>query len=150
MTEPTPDTGPLLTPADLVHFATIAPAKAQEMIDDAIGTAFIHAPCLLDPSFPSEKRAAAKAILRGAVLRWNEAGSGAVVMQSSMSYAQTVDTRQQRRVMFFSSEIDALKQLCRPDGEDRGAAFAIDIFPQAAPQLSAREAFERNLDAPNW
>ncbi|AKF14446.1 head-to-tail adaptor [Mycobacterium phage FlagStaff] len=119
---------PLLVPADLKNFATITDAKAQDMIDDAIGTAFIHAPCILDPSFSPDKRKAAKAILRGAILRWNEAGTGAAVTQSSQSYSQTLDTRQTRKVMFFPSELDALKRLCRPDDDD-GGAYSIDTLP---------------------
>lgn len=145
MTEPVEPAAPLLTPDDLKNFATIAPAKAQEMIDDAIGEAAFHAPCILDPSLDPAKRAFVKSKLRGAVLRWNEAGTGAVVTQSTMSYGQSIDTRQPRKGMFFSSEIDAFKQLCRPDDDDRGAAFSIDMFPRTAPRLSAREAFERDV-----
>lgn len=142
MTEPQP--APLLTPDDLKNFATIAPAKAQEMIDDAIGEAAFHAPCILKPDFPAHLRGFVKSKLRGAVLRWNEAGTGAVTTQQTMSYGQTVDTRQPRKGMFFQAEIDQLKQLCRAD--DEGGAFNIDLFPPAAPRLSANELFERDLD----
>lgn len=136
MTEPIDDVdqaelpGPLvLTPADLKNFATIAEAKAKDMIDDAVGTAFIHAPCILADDFAPAKRKAAKAIVRGAILRWNEAGTGAIKTQSSLSYAQTVDDRQPRKVMFFPSELDALRRLCRDDN-DTGGAFAVDLLPQ--------------------
>ena len=136
MTEPIDDVdqaelpGPLvLTPADLKNFATIAEAKAKDMIDDAVGTAFIHAPCILADDFAPAKRKAAKAIIRGAILRWNEAGTGAIKTQSSLSYAQTVDDRQPRKVMFFPSELDALRRICRGD-DDTGGAFSIDTLPQ--------------------
>lgn len=137
MTEPIDDEdqavelpGPLvLTPADLKNFATIAEAKAKDMIDDAIGTAFIHAPCILSETFDPQKRKAAKAIVRLALLRWNEAGTGAVTTQSSLSYSQAIDTRQTRKVMFFPSELDALRRLCRDDN-DTGGAFAVDLLPQ--------------------
>jgi hypothetical protein len=46
--------------------------------------------------------------------------------------------------MFLRSEIDDLRKLCTPD--DEGGAFAINLFPPAAPRLSAREEFERDLD----
>lgn len=136
MTEPV-DTpadppAPLLTPDDLKNFATIATPKAQEMIDDAIGEAAFHAPCLLDPNLTPAKRAFAKSKLRAAVLRWHEAGSGALAtkQQSTMSYSQTdtVDTRQPRKGMFYQAEIDQLKLLCRSD-EDTGGAFNIDTLP---------------------
>lgn len=126
MTEPTPDLGPLLTAADLAPFATIDAAKAAAMIEDALGMAEVHAPCIADPEFAH--RRAAKAILRGAILRWHEAGSGAAVSKNAGIYGQTVDTRQPRKAMFFPSEIDALKRLCRSD-DDTGGAFAIDTLP---------------------
>lgn len=129
--EPTEPPAPLLVPDDLKNFATIATAKAQEMIDDALAEAAFHAPCLLSPDFPAHLRAFAKGKIRAAVLRWNEAGSGAVTTQSSMSYAQTVDNRQPRKGMFYPSEIDQLKQLCRP-ADDEGGAFSIDTLPPAA------------------
>lgn len=143
MTEPNiEDAGPLLTPADLAHFATIPTAKAEAMIEDALNgrgrRAVHHGRRVRAP-------AAAKAIVRGATLRWHEAGRGAVVSQTTMSYGQTIDTRQPRKAMFFPSEIDTLKQLCRP-ADDDGGAFAIDLFPPAAPRLSAHETFERDLD----
>lgn len=128
MTEPTPeqDSGPLITPADLASFAKIDPAKAAAMIDDALGLAEVHAPCINSPEFAH--RRAAKAILRGAILRWNEAGAGAAVTKNAGIYGQTVDTRQPRKAMFFPSEIDQLKQLCRSDDDDSGA-YSIDLLP---------------------
>ena len=48
--------------------------------------------------------------------------------QQSMSYSQTIDDRQPRKVMFFPSEIDALKRLCRTD-DDKGGAFSVDLLP---------------------
>lgn len=129
MTEPIEEDGgpgPLLTPADLTPFATIATPKAEQMIEDAIGLAELHAPCIADPEFAH--RRAAKAILRGAILRWHEAGTGAIVSQQAMIYGQTVDTRQPRRAMFLPSEIEQLKKLCRPD-DDTGGAFSIDTLP---------------------
>ena len=111
MTEPVEPAAPLLTPDDLKNFATIAPAKAQEMIDDAIGEAAFHAPCTWNGDFfPAHLRGFVKSKLRGAVLRWNEAGTGAVTLRrSTMSYGQTIDTRQPRKGMFFQAEIDQLK-----------------------------------------
>ncbi|AYD84594.1 head-to-tail adaptor [Mycobacterium phage Paito] len=128
MTEPTPtEPEPLITPEDLAPFATIPKAKADVMIEDALGMAEVHAPCINDPGFAH--RRAAKAILRGAILRWHEAGAGAAVTKNAGIYGQTVDTRQPRKAMFFPSEIDQLRKLCRPD-DDNGGAFSIDLLPQ--------------------
>jgi hypothetical protein len=127
MTEPIDDPGPLLTPADLAPFATISELKAKEMIEDALGMAEVHAPCINAPEFAH--RRAAKAILRGAILRWHEAGAGAAVTKNAGIYGQTVDTRQPRKAMFFPSEIDQLRKLCRPD-DDNGGAYSVDLLPQ--------------------
>lgn len=145
MTEPTPeqDPGPLITPADLAPFAKIDPAKAAAMIEDALGEAVVVAPCITAGGFAH--RRAAKAILRGAILRWHEAGAGAAVTKTAGIYGQTVDTRQPRKTMFFPSEIDVLKRLCRDDADDDGGAFAIDLLGPAAPRLSARQQFERDI-----
>lgn len=127
MTDPTPDPAPLLTPADLAPFADIDADKAAAMIEDALGLAEVHAPCIAAPEFAH--RRAAKAILRGAILRWHEAGAGAAVTKNAGIYGQTVDTRQPRKAMFFPSEIEQLRKLCQPAGDD--GAFSIDMLPTA-------------------
>ena len=142
MTEPQP--APLLTPDDLKKFATIAPAKAQEMIHDAIGEAAFHAPCILDCRVRSGAKGVRQGELRGAVLRWNEAGSGAVQTQASIVLLQTIDSRHPRKGMFFQAEIDK-PQKVMPQRR-QGRRVVIDLFPPAAPRLSANELFERDLD----
>lgn len=117
----------ILTPEDLTPFATIDAAKAQAMIDDAVALAVRVAPCLATDEFTAT--AAARAILRGAILRWNEAGTGAFSQQQVGPFGQSVDTRQQRRGMFWPSEIEQLQGLC--DVEEAGA-FALDMSPLSA------------------
>lgn len=108
--------------ADLEPFApNLEPVKAQAMIDDAMALAARVAPCILTPDF--EYAAAARAILRGAVLRWNDSGTGAVSQQSAGPFSQTLDTRQVRRSMFWPSEIQELQKLCSPAS---AGAWAID------------------------
>lgn len=110
---------------DLTPFATIDPVKATAMIDDAMALAARVAPCITLSSF--EYAAAAKAILRGAILRWHEAGTGAVQSQTAGPFGQTLDTRQVRRGMFWPSEIIELQGLCG-DAEPVGA-FSVDTVP---------------------
>lgn len=119
----------ILTLDDLEPFADIDPDKAQAMIDDAMAMAMRVAPCLADDDFAYAD--AAKAILRGAILRWNDAGSGALSQQGAGPFQVTYDTRQHRRGMFWPSEIEQLQDLCR-DGDLQGAAFTIDTTPAAA------------------
>lgn len=115
-----------LTADDLSPFATIDTAKADAMIEDAEAMAVLVAPCITGVEF--NNRDAVKAILRGAVLRWNDAGSGAMSAQSvtrgPFGESQTYDTRQERRGMFWPSEISQLQSLCRLVG---GSAYTVSI-----------------------
>lgn len=113
-----------ITTDDLAPFATIDELKALAMIEDAVAMAALVAPCILEDDFAYE--AAARAIIRGAILRWNEAGTGALQSQTVGPFGQTVDTRQQRRGMFWPSEIEQLQELCK--GVTPGA-FSVDTAP---------------------
>lgn len=114
---------------DLLPFAPdIDSAKAEVMIEDALALAEAAAPCITDPDF--KHVGAAKAIIRGAILRWNDAGSGAVTQLSAGSFQQTIDNRSERKRMFWPSEITDLQRLC---GDRRvGGAFTIDTTPPGA------------------
>ena len=102
--------GMFLDVADLTPFASIDEAKAEAMIEDAEAMALLAAPCISATSFAHGS--GVKAILRGAVLRWNEAGTGALRAQNAGPFGQTIDTRQERRGMFWPSEITSLQSLC--------------------------------------
>ena len=103
-------------------FQGVDPAKAAAMIADALALAARVAPCITssDFAFPD----AAKALIRGAVLRWNEAGTGAVQSQTTGPYGVTIDTKQPRRSMFWPSEISDLRDMCSASGPD--AAFSVE------------------------
>lgn len=116
-----------LSVADLAPFASIPDEKAQAMIDDALAMAARVAPCILDDAFAYPE--AARAILRGAVLRWEETGSGAYQSQQVGPFGVTYDNRQQRRGMFWPSEIEQLQGLCAGDAS---GAFSIDTAPPGA------------------
>lgn len=102
--------GTFLDASDLSAFATIDTAKVEAMIEDAEAMAVLAAPCISAANFAHT--AAVRAILRGAVLRWNDSGSGALQAQTAGPFGQTLDTRQERRGMFWPSEIVALQSLC--------------------------------------
>lgn len=96
---------------DLLAFSPdMDPVKAQGMIDDATAMALLAAPCITDDAFANAD--AVKAILRRAVLRWNDSGSGALASQTAGPFGQTLDTRQPQRGMFFPSELQQLSSLC--------------------------------------
>lgn len=115
-----------ITPDDLAPFASIPDEKAEAMIADALAMAGLVAPCITDEDFAHPD--AAKAVIRGAILRWHEAGTGAVQQQTAGPYGQTLDTRQPRRSMFWPSEIEQLQSMCATDGS---GAFSIDTVPSA-------------------
>lgn len=126
--------GTFINEPDLVPFATIDPAKAAAMIEDAEASAILIAPCLAGlHTVPDEetdeelalrlaKIAAVKAVLRGAIVRWNDTGSGAMQSQTVGPFGQTLDTRVQRRGMFWPSEIEQLQDMC----SSTSGAFSID------------------------
>jgi hypothetical protein len=115
-----------IEPADLSPFVEVEITKAMAMIEDAEALALAAAPCL-NPDPPAAltagQKATVKAILRGAILRWNEAGTGAMQSQTAGPFAVQVDTRQVRRGMFLASEIDQLQKVC---GSAAVGAFSID------------------------
>lgn len=120
----------LLDISDLAPFASIDDAKAAAMIEDASAMAALLAPCLASESVGSlteSQAAAVRAIIRGAVLRWNEAGTGAMQTQQAGPFAATIDTRQERRGMFWPSEIGQLQKICADTS--KGGAFQIDTAP---------------------
>lgn len=117
-----------LTDADLSPFAPdINATKAALMIEDAIATAAMVAPCIVDAELPQAQERAAKAIIRGALLRWHESGTGAIVSQAAGPFSTTIDTSKVRRSMFWPSEITDLQRVCQQ--YKRGRAFTIDTTP---------------------
>jgi hypothetical protein len=84
--------------------------KAEAMIDDAEAMAVLAAPCIADEDFAYTT--AVRAIIRAAVLRWNDSGTGAYQAQQAGPFGVTLDTRQERRGMFQPHEIVALQNLC--------------------------------------
>lgn len=124
--------GAFIDTSDLAPFATIDQAKAEAMIDDAEARATLVAPCILSGEFQADtgKMAAVKAILRAALLRWNDSGSGALTQQTAGPFNQSIDTRQGRKAMFWPSEIEDLQGLCSTSG---AGAFDIDTVPGLGP-----------------
>ncbi|WP_051549264.1 hypothetical protein [Nocardioides sp. URHA0032] len=114
--------GTFLSVDDLEPFAAIEPAKAEAMIEDAEAMALLAAPCISVDGFAHST--AVKAILRGAVLRWNDSGSGALQAQTAGPFGQTLDTRQERRGMFWPSEIVALQNLC---ATGQGGVYSVSL-----------------------
>lgn len=134
-----------ITPAALVPFATIDAAKAAEMIADAESMAILAAPCLPGLITAPEgetpeaealrlaKLAAVKAILRGAILRWEDAGSGALQTRQEQIGpfgAQNTVAPLVRKSMFWPSELEQLQGIC--SSGEKGKAYSLDTAPGGA------------------
>ncbi|MCL1922787.1 MAG: hypothetical protein FWG15_02810 [Propionibacteriaceae bacterium] len=110
----------VLTPNDLRPLIPDLDEEATRIrIDDALAEASLVAPCLEDLSklSPTQLRQL-KAVLRAVVLRWTAAGAaGNVTTQSGTAgpyhESVTVDNTQERRGMFWPSEITMLEAICK-------------------------------------
>src|SRR5690625_2129367 len=105
---------PILTQEDLEAIADIERDKALEIIADVEAMAAMAASCINDPEFREDETlvAAAKAIVRQAALRRNEAGSGALSQVGAGSFQQSVDTRTPTRGLLWPSAIAQLRDVC--------------------------------------
>ena len=116
-----------LTPDDLSAFTetAISETKALTMIEDATALATLAAPCLaVEADLTATQTAQVRAVLRGAILRWVDAGSGALQSQQAGPFGQTLDTRQPRKGMFWPSEIQQLQNIC--GGSDSTGIYGVD------------------------
>lgn len=123
-----------LTPSDLAPFATIEESKAHALIEDALSRAARFAPCIRDITLSEDHSFAARGVIRDAVLRKNDAGTGAVQQQTAGPFGQTLDTREPRRALFWPSEIAELQAIC---AEHNGTTVStrageMDMMPPGA------------------
>lgn len=114
--------GTFLDVSDLAPFAEIEMYKAEAMIEDAEAMAVLAAPCIEAAEFAAT--AALKAILRGAVLRWHDSGTGAFQSQQMGPFGVQYDTRHERRAMFRPEEIVALQNLC---SANHGGVYSVSL-----------------------
>jgi hypothetical protein len=129
--------GTFIEPVDLAPFADIDAAKAAAMIQDAEAQAILTAPCITSLTVAPEdetaeaaalrtaKVAAVVSILRAALLRWHEAGSGVIQTESTGPFSKTTQY-QGRRAMFWPSEITDLQGICKD--ADGGKIFSVDVY----------------------
>ncbi|STC97566.1 hypothetical protein [Corynebacterium renale] len=123
--------GLAIQPSEVLAFNDkLDPDVVDILIRDGLAMARRVAPCIDEPGFVHSD--AAVAIIRGAVLRWAESGSGGISSQQQTAgpFGQTTsfDNRQTRRSLFFPSEIKELEALC---SDSKRKAFAFDTVPQA-------------------
>lgn len=118
----------ILEPSDLSPFADIEPAKADAMVTHVQALAVRVAPCL-KTSTDEDVLAAAKAILLGVVLRWQESGLASYQVTTVGPPGYPTDPRRERRNMLWPSEVEELQALCKEASGASGEAFAVDTLP---------------------
>lgn len=126
-----------LDPVDVAGFVPGEDAdNLAVMCADVSALAQASAPCLRDgDGLPEHTVAAALAIMRGAVIRWSEADSGAVQQQTLGPFSQTIDTTTRRGGLLWPSEIQTLQQLCRDaDAESGRRAFQVSLLSDEGPR----------------
>lgn len=118
-----------LTYDDLIPFApNLSEDKAEVMIIDALALAARVAPCLLGDELPEADAAAAKAILRGAILRWNDQGTGEQPQLVAGIFQMNPSQGQPRRSLLLPSEIKDLTAIC--GGSSPRRAYMVDLIPE--------------------
>lgn len=113
----------IITSADLPSDVA-ANAMATVWVDGANARASRVAPCLANEDATDDQIAEAKLILIGAVIRWSQAGAGALQSQAAGPFSMTVDTRQRGGFNLWPSEITQLQDICKNGTEKK--AFAVD------------------------
>lgn len=110
-------------------------AMSEVWVEGANARASRVAPCLAvtNPGPTEDQLAEARLILIGAVLRWSEAGSGALQSQTQtaglFTSETTLDTRQRTGFNLWPSEIRQLQDICKTGGKPK--AFSVDtVRPQ--------------------
>lgn len=89
-------------------------------VEDVEALAALAAPCLSEPTSTGAMAAQVKAILRAALMRWRDGGTGARTSETkqagAFSQTFTTDTREwnstKRGVVFTADEISDLQKLC--------------------------------------
>lgn len=115
-----------ITTDDLSPFASIDEEKAEAMISDALALAARVAPCIAGDDLSDEEEAAVKAILRGAILRWNDQRTGDSPQLVAGPF-QYIPRTTQRRSLLLPSEIRELAKICGVSSSR--SAYMVDFLP---------------------
>lgn len=113
----------IITAADLPDDVA-SNAMSSTWVNGANARASRVAPCLTEAEATDDQKAEARLILIGAVIRWSQAGAGAVQSQNAGPYGVTVDTRQRTGFNLWPSEINQLQDICKNGSEEK--AYFID------------------------
>ena len=123
--------GLYLQPEDFTALVELDPERLVILIDDAetFATMPTVAPALANPeSLTTQQRTQVKTILRRAVVRESDSGTGAKVQEAAGPYSYTVDTSRANSVSFLTEEEeDALRVIVGLVKSNQ--AFNTDVTP---------------------
>lgn len=123
--------GLYLQPGDITPLVDVDPGRLAILIDDAETSATMPkvAPALAEPDLlTAAQRAQVKTILRRAVVREAEAGTGAKTQEVAGPYSYTVDTRTANRTSCLTEEEeDALRSIVGISKSTQ--VFSLDVTP---------------------
>lgn len=120
----------------------------QDYVADAWAKAMQVAPCIKAMEFPEEKVPLVKAIIRGIILRWNEAQGGAATAKMAGPYQVQLDSRPKRGFVLQPSEIVDLGKLCKRAGRPFTVDTIPDEFKTFPPLAGVVVNGNANLDGP--
>jgi tellurite resistance protein len=135
-----------ITPKQLRAFGLkLDEAKAELLIEGAVATAYLVAPCLEHVEPDSVKALAARAIIIGAIARWASGNTEGVQNQSALGFSVAYTPASGK---FSAAEKQELREICSPN---RGKAFSIDTMPQdaawwGADDQSLDDTYDAGLD----
>lgn len=108
-----------ITIDDLRPFAPdISQDKADAMIAGAVARASLVAPCILTADFIDPYAEAAKSVLVGAIIRWNDAGTGLITNETIGPFSTS---RASSKELFWPSELNELQTICKGSAVDPSA-----------------------------
>lgn len=127
--------GQYLQPEDVFPFVEVDLARLVILIEDAEVFATMVVPTLTEPSsISADQRRQVKTILRRAVIREADAGTGSKVQESAGPYSYTVDTRSLRGASFLTEdEEETLRTICGVGRSNQ--VFSVDVTPTLTEHL---------------
>lgn len=110
----------------------VAEDKGKILLEDVLARAIGIVP-ELGEDMSDPKAGVAKAVVRKAVVRWADSGSGGTVTKSQTAGPyNTSETYENRgdKPLFYNSEIEELKALFATYEVKKGKAFSINLVPE--------------------
>lgn len=114
-----------LEPGDLSPLTKASCEQLAIIIDDLEAAAVFAAPCLANPAGLSETQTGAvRALLRSAAMRWVDRvmGTDRQLVAGPFSAGSVPGSSEQRRTLWWPSEIQQLQAICSGRDQSRGRA----------------------------